>query len=176
MNVRLSGISQESIVDGLGLRYVIFVQGCPHRCYQCHNPSTHCFDGGHLRDTEELVMEFFKNPLLKGITFSGGEPFEQPAPLIEIAKAVRSFEMNSLYGRKTLPDIWCYTGYSYEDLIQSTDKVKKELLKQIDVLVDGKFIFEKKTIEKPFVGSSNQRVIDVSRSTVKNVLEIDLLS
>lgn len=172
MKLRISGISKESIVDGLGLRYVIFVQGCPHHCYKCHNPSTHSFSGGEWREILELEEEIFQNPLLKGVTFSGGEPFEQANALAFLAQRLKSSDLNKQYGRKQKLDIWCYTGYLYEELLLSKDTDKKRLLDQIDILVDGKFIFEKKSIEKPFVGSSNQRVIDLALSTMDHVSEI----
>lgn len=174
MKLRISGINKESIVDGLGLRYVIFVQGCPHHCYKCHNPETHPFCGGELKTIEELEKDIFQNPLLKGVTFSGGEPFEQAGILAVLARRLKSPSVNKHYGRKKTLDIWCYTGYLYEELLVSHDKDKKELLEQIDILVDGKFIFEKKSIEKPFVGSSNQRVINLAFSTIDIVSELKL--
>lgn len=176
IEIRLSGINRESIVDGTGLRYVIFAQGCPHHCYQCHNPSTHCFTGGELRQTEELISDIFANPLLKGVTFSGGEPMEQAEAFLEIVHMLNSEEINARYQRKKRMDIWCYTGYLYEDILNFGSRYQKELLNHVDVLVDGKFVLEQKTIEKPFVGSSNQRVIDIAHSHEGAVSEIKFFS
>lgn len=172
MKIRLSGVHPESIVDGPGLRYVIFVQGCPHHCKACHNPSTHCFSGGTLRDTWELVDEIFANPLLKGVTFSGGEPFEQARALSEIAGEIRAFCSSERCRGKRPLDIWCYTGYEYEELAASPDPDKRALLALSDVLIDGKFVLEKKSMEKPFVGSANQRVIDLASSSPGKVFQL----
>lgn len=176
MKIRLSGIKQESIVDGLGLRYVIFAQGCPHHCFACHNPSTHCFTGGDLWEVEDIIEQVFQNPLLKGVTFSGGEPFEQAEAFLSIAKQLKSKEKNQSYHRKEELDIWCYTGYLYEELLESQDIYKRELVNKVDILVDGKFCYQKKTIEKPFVGSSNQRVINIAESQKGHLTELHFFS
>ena len=104
--IRIAGTVDDSIVDGEGLRYTIFVQGCPRRCPGCHNPETQCFEGGRLADTAELLAEIAANPLLTGGTFSGGEPFMQPAPLVEIARACHSRGLS----------IWSYTGFTLQEL------------------------------------------------------------
>ena len=84
--LRLSGVISESIVDGPGFRYVVFTQGCPHGCPGCHNPQTHDFNGGTLIDPLTLLPEIDENPLLAGVTFSGGEPFCQPEALLPLAR------------------------------------------------------------------------------------------
>lgn len=157
MNIRLAGYEPNSIVDGPGIRFTIFAQGCPHNCLGCHNPQTHDFKGGFILDTQSIITSIFYNSgLIQGVTFSGGEPFCQPLSFLEIAKAVRKENLNVL----------CYTGYTYETLIQ--DKNQLELLKNIDFLIDGKFELTKKSLDLPFRGSTNQRFIDVPRSICCN--------
>lgn len=153
MSLRLNGIVKESIVDGFGLRYVLFAQGCKHNCEGCHNPSTHNYSGGYQCEIEDILKDILKNPLLKGITLSGGEPLDQAKAFISLAKEVKLKNL----------DIWCFTGYTIEEILEEKDKDKLKLLKYIDVLVDGRFEKSLRTIEKPFVGSSNQRVIDIKR-------------
>lgn len=150
--IRLAGTVNDSITDGPGLRYTIFVQGCPHNCKGCHNPQTHDFNGGRIVDIDELLQEGLKNPLLCGVTFSGGEPMCQAAALAELAKKFRE---------NGVDDIACYTGYLAEQLLEGKVSDAKLLLEQIDVLVDGPFIQEQRCYEAKFKGSSNQRVIDV---------------
>ena len=150
--IRIAGIEPESVVDGEGIRYVVFVQGCPHRCPGCHNPETHPFDGGREADIEELFAEIRENPLLKGVTFSGGEPFCQPKPLAELARRVHGI------GR----DVTTYTGYLYEDLLNMPDPDVAALLAQTDTLIDGPFILAEKDLTLPFRGSRNQRIIKLT--------------
>lgn len=153
MEIRIYGIVDESIVDGPGFRMGVFVQGCPHHCPGCHNPGSHAFDAGTVMDTGDIVKRAVENPLLDGITLSGGEPFCQPVPCTEIAKAARAHGLN----------VWSYTGYTFEQLLDGTEE-QKALLEQLDVLVDGRFILEQRTLELRFRGSSNQRIIDVPQS------------
>ena len=150
--VRIAGIEPESVVDGEGIRYVVFVQGCPHRCPGCHNPETHPFDGGRVADIEELFAEICENPLLKGVTFSGGEPFCQPKPLAELARWVHGIGL----------DVTTYTGYLYEDLPNMPDPGVAELLAQTDTLIDGPFIPEERDLTLSFRGSRNQRIIKLT--------------
>lgn len=157
--IRICGIEKESIVDGSGIRYVIFSQGCPHNCQGCHNPESHSFNAGDEKKIEDILIDIKKNPLLKGVTFSGGEPFEQATGFLQLAQKIKTFNL----------DIWCFTGYTIEELLNSNDQSKISLLNNVDILVDGKFEKELRTIEKPFVGSSNQRIIDVKKSN-KNEL------
>lgn len=156
MEIRLSGTINDSIVDGMGIRYTVFVQGCPHGCEGCHNPQTHDFKGGYISDTDELLREILNNPLLDGVTFSGGEPFCQSAPLAALAKGVKAAGLN----------VACYTGYTFEKLLEmsNTDADVKALLYECDVLIDGPFVLEKRDLLLRFRGSGNQRIIDVRKS------------
>ena len=150
--LRIAGIEPESVVDGEGIRYVVFVQGCPHRCPGCHNPETHPFDGGRVANIQELFEEIRENPLLKGVTFSGGEPFCQPKPLAELARLVHGI------GK----DVTTYTGYLYEELLNMQDPDVVDLLAQTDTLIDGPFILAERDLTLPFRGSRNQRIIQLT--------------
>lgn len=151
----------DSIVDGPGLRMVIWTQGCIHNCNGCHNPQTHILNGGYEIDCRDIVDEIINTNLQRGITLSGGEPFLQPIPLELISKEAK---------KKGL-DVWAYTGFTFEELLDKTNNEYEDrlnLLKQVDVLVDGKFDQYKKSIELKFRGSYNQRIIDVQRSLKEN--------
>ena len=150
MRIRVAGIQQDSIVDGKGLRFSVFVQGCPHHCFGCHNPETHSFSGGKMMEIEDVVKQMNTNPLCDGLTLSGGEPFSQPQACTELAKAAKKRGRN----------VWCYTGYTLEELMSIP--AAKELLDEIDVLVDGRFVLSKRSLDLDFRGSSNQRVIDMN--------------
>ena len=156
MNIRIAGIVNDSIVDGPGFRLAVFTQGCIHACPGCHNPKTHDFNGGYDIDTDAIVLQAKENILLDGVTLSGGEPFCQSEACAEIAKGAKKLGLN----------VWCYTGYTYEELLEG-DESWLSLLKNIDVLVDGRFEIEKKTLSCRFRGSSNQRLIDVQASLAK---------
>jgi anaerobic ribonucleoside-triphosphate reductase activating protein len=149
----LAGITDESIVDGPGLRYVVFVQGCPHRCAGCHNPQTHDPAGGYEISGEELLARFQKtirdNPLICGVTFSGGEPFAQARSLLSFARLVSESAL----------DLWIYTGWTIEEILSRCDPHETALLECADALVDGRFEAGGRTLEIPFVGSVNQRII-----------------
>lgn len=147
-NLRISGIIQESIVDGPGFRYVIFTQGCPHHCPGCHNPQTHDFSGGKIVEIDQLFKEICENPLLSGVTFSGGEPFCQPRPLYELACEVKKHGKN----------VMVYTGYTLEQLEAMEDPWVKKLLEELDILVDGPYKQEERNLELRFRGSENQRI------------------
>ena len=151
MKIRLAGIVDESIVDGKGIRMTVFTQGCPHHCPGCHNPQTHDFTGGTEADTDEIFERFCENPLLRGITFSGGEPFCQPVPLKALADRVHSVKK----------DVTIYTGWTYEQLIAMHDPDVDALLSVCDVLVDGPFVESLKDPDLLFRGSENQRLIDM---------------
>ena len=164
MKINLAGIEKQSIVDGTGLRFVIFAQGCSHACHGCHNPESHPFGIGKDYETDDLIKEIEKNPLLKGVTFSGGEPFDQARGFLEFAKRIKNTKL----------DIWCYTGYSFEDLMNSDDISKIRLLEHIDVLVDGRFQIDKRSLAMPYKGSLNQRIIDVKKSKLGDISQIDI--
>ncbi len=164
--VRLSGIAYESLVNGPGLRRVFFSQGCKHNCSECFNPSTHCFDGGQLKNIDELIEDIRRNPMLRGVTFSGGDPFEQASEFAYMAIKIKEIGLS----------IWCYTGYTFEYILQNKHENKgwEDLLTNIDALVDGKFEKDKKTDNLKYRGSSNQRIINVKESlTSANVITID---
>ncbi len=155
MQLQLSGTANDSIVDGPGLRFTIFVQGCPHRCKGCHNPQTHDFDGGEPADTEELLERIRRNPLLDGVTFSGGEPFCQAQPLAELGRKVHALGLNTI----------TYTGFTFEELYKRRNENGiGELLAATDFLIDGPFVEELKSYQLRFRGSANQRILDCRRS------------
>ena len=158
IKLRISGTVNDSIVDGEGFRYTIFTQGCPHNCPGCHNPQTHSFSGGYMSDIQTLLKEILSNPLLSGVTFSGGEPFCQPEALVVLAKTLHEHQL----------DIWCYTGYTYETLLKEADPQKMALLREVDYLVDGPYIEAQRDLTIDFRGSRNQRIIDVKASLNHN--------
>lgn len=162
--IRLAGIAYESLVNGPGLRRVFFSQGCIHNCKGCFNPSTHCDNGGELKNIDELLEDVRKNPMLKGITFSGGDPFEQANEFAYMAVKIEEIGLN----------IWCYTGYTFEYILQHKDEHKgwKKLLNNIDVLVDGKFEENEQNTNFKYRGSANQRIIDVRESLEKDNIVI----
>lgn len=152
MEIRLFGTVNDSIVDGPGIRYTIFTQGCLHHCFGCHNPKSHDPNGGYLKDTSEIIAEIAENPLLDGITLSGGEPMLQVEALKVICKAVKEKNLN----------IVIYSGYTFEQILD--DPNKKSLLELCDMLVDGKFENDKKSLALLYCGSANQRLIKVQES------------
>lgn len=159
--LRLAGIEEESCVDGPGLRMTIFTQGCPHHCPGCHNPETHALTGGFFRTIKELINIYSENPLLSGITFSGGEPFLQPEALVALARLVHARGGN----------VMCYTGYVFEELLSAPMSHMPgigALLEETDILVDGPFILALKNGELLFRGSSNQRLLD--RKTRQDII------
>lgn len=161
MQVRLAGnVQPDSIVDGEGIRVVVWMQGCSHNCKGCHNPNTHSFDGGFLSDTEEVKKEISKLKSITGVTLSGGDPMFQVEASLDIAKFAHQIGLN----------VWCYTGYTFEQLlaIARINPKMLELLKELDVVVDGKFILEEKSADVKFRGSKNQRIIDVPKSLKEN--------
>ncbi len=154
MELRVAGIVKESVVDGPGFRYVIFAQGCTHCCKGCHNPDTHDLGGGYLVDADDLVEDIKQNKYIDGVTFSGGEPFLQAEAFLHIAERLKGSNTN----------IVCYTGFTFEELLQKQDPSIQRLLENIDLLIDGPYIERLKDLSLPFRGSSNQRIIDVQRS------------
>ena len=165
MELRIAGVVKESIVDGKGIRYTVFTQGCPHHCKGCHNPQTWAFEGGEITTPEKLFADFGKNPLLKGLTLSGGEPMLQPAELVDLCRAVHAA------GK----DVMAYTGFTYEELLdrQKDDPALAELLNEIDTLVDGRFILAQRDLTLIYKGSRNQRIIDLNATRREGHLVLD---
>ena len=158
MKIRLANpnLQLDSIVDGEGVRAVMWTQGCPHHCFGCHNPETHALEGGYLVDIDDIKFQLKNLEGQDGLTLSGGDPFMQVEACLEIVRYARTLGLN----------IWCYTGYTYEALLQKAvhDNSILELLKNIDVLIDGPFILKEKSYDTIFRGSKNQRIIDVPKS------------
>ena len=157
--LRLAGVVRESIVDGPGIRMTIFTQGCPHHCKGCHNPETHDPNGGYISHPENILNAIDKNPLLQGVTFSGGEPFEQAEALAKLGKEIKKRGIH----------IMTYSGYTFEQILSGAEKNPgwKELLSVTDILVDGRFVLEERSLNLLFRGSKNQRLIDVPKSLEK---------
>lgn len=161
--LRIAGVIKESTVDGPGFRYVVFTQGCPHACEGCHNPETHDYYGGKLVNIHEIAKDVKKNPLLSGVTISGGDPFVQAG---QVAKLL------DLLDKKL--SIMVYTGFTYEYLLKNSNNDNKymELLSRTDILMDGKFVKDLMNENLLFRGSSNQRAIDVKKSLQENKIII----
>ena len=152
--LRIAGIMRESIVDGPGIRFAVFCQGCPHNCPDCHNPETHDFNGGTEVSIEKILKAIDENPMLKGVTFSGGEPTCQADGFLTLAKAVKARGL----------DITVFSGYTYEQLMERAkeEPALARLLDLTDLLIDGPFVRAKKDLTLQFRGSSNQRLIDMN--------------
>lgn len=153
MKIRVFGTVNDSIVDGPGLRYVVFTQGCLHQCVGCHNPQSHDLKGGYFKDIDDLLVDIDQNPLLDGVTISGGEPFLQVEPLIDFVKKVKQRGLH----------VMIYSGYTYEDILSLSDQAKL-LLSLCDTLVDGRFILSLRSLSLLYRGSSNQRIINIPLS------------
>ena len=149
--IRVLDIIEDTMVDGPGFRTSIYCAGCGHQCPGCHNPQSWAFDGGREMTTQQLMKIITADPFAN-VTFSGGDPMYQAAGFAELAHAIHE---------QTNKDIWCFTGFTFESLIQDD---QRELLQQIDVLVDGPFVERLKNPDLLFRGSSNQRLIDVPAS------------
>ncbi len=164
MQIKLAAdIQCDSIVDGPGIRSVIWFQGCPHACPGCQNPETHDINAGIQISLEEIKEKIKNLEYQDGITLSGGDPFMQPEAASEIAKYAHELGYN----------VWCYTGYLYENILKNPKLTN--LLEQIDVLIDGPFIMKKKSLECIYRGSKNQRLIDVPKSLAqKEVVLYDI--
>ena len=156
MTVRLFGTVRESITDGPGIRYALFVQGCPHQCDGCHNPASHSFTEGTLRPIADILDDIRANPLLDGVTFSGGEPFMQAEELAELAGSIRQLGL----------PILIYSGYTFEELMEQAPRRPGwlPLLSRSDVLIDGRFEQTRRSYSLRFRGSANQRAIDLKAS------------
>ena len=154
--LKLAGLVDDSIVDGPGIRLTVFCQGCHHHCEGCHNPDTWEFDGGDVMEEQQIVQIAKANPLVKGVTFSGGEPFDQAAGFTKFAKLLK----------KEGYEIASYSGYTFEQLMNGT-KEQKELMNNIDILIDGPFILSLRNLSLIYRGSSNQRVLDARESVLR---------
>lgn len=150
--IRVAGIVNDSIVDGPGIRLTIFSQGCFRNCSDCHNPNTHDPTGGYEITVSEVASMIDSNPLLSGITFSGGEPFLQPLTLSLVAKMAHEKKLNVI----------CYTGYLYEELLENPSH--RTLVEACDYIIDGPYIKDLRNLELRYRGSSNQRIVDVKKS------------
>ena len=145
--MRIASTTSGSIVDGPGLRFTVFTQGCIHHCPGCHNPQSWDFNGGKEMSVQEL-LDIIKDDEFANVTFSGGDPFYQVEAFTELARRIKE---------ETNKTIWCYTGYTHEQIL--ADERLKMLLPYLDVLVDGPFIEKLRDTNLPFRGSSNQRII-----------------
>lgn len=159
--MRIANFVQDSIVDGPGLRFTLFVQGCPHHCEGCHNPQTHDFDGGREESVENIVKVLLSNPLTDGITLSGGEPFMQPDDCASIAEEAKRNGLN----------VWAYSGWTFEQLYADERPGVRRLLNSCDVLVDGRFVLAERSLGIKWRGSRNQRLIDVQASLISGKAE-----
>lgn len=155
--LRLAGVIRESIVDGPGIRMTVFGQGCPHHCKGCHNPETHDPNGGYISYPENILKAVDENPLLQGVTFSGGEPFSQAEAFAELGAEIKKRKLH----------IMTYSGYTFEQILEGIEKGNpgwRELLFVTDILVDGRFVLEERSLNLLFRGSKNQRLINVRKS------------
>lgn len=157
-DLRVSGVAQESFVDGPGVRYTLFLQGCPHACPHCHNPGTHDTAGGTVMNGCSVVSEVEENRLLDGVTLSGGEPFMQAEALVPLAARLRDRGYH----------LMAYSGYTWERLL--SDPGRRRLLELMDVLVDGPYLHKDRSLSLQWRGSRNQRVIDVQASLLQEGL------
>ncbi len=157
--IRIAGVVRESIVDGPGLRFAVFCQGCPHGCKGCHNMATHDFSGGYDCEISKILEAIDKNPLLDGVTFSGGEPFCQPEAFYNLGVEVKKRNL----------DIVTYTGFTYEELIAMSQKDDwvQCLMDVTDLLIEGRFMEEQRDLTLLFRGSGNQRIIDMNLTRQK---------
>ena len=163
-SIRLYGLVTDSIVDGPGFRTSVFTQGCPHHCPGCHNPESHNPQAGTLWALKDVEAKFTGNPLLSGITLSGGEPFAQAEACAQLARRAHALSLT----------VWTYSGYTYEQLtaMAAQDEGVAALLADTDVLVDGPFVLAQRSLELEFRGSLNQRLIDLNRTRESGVLTL----
>ncbi|MDD3170733.1 MAG: anaerobic ribonucleoside-triphosphate reductase activating protein [Bacilli bacterium] len=158
--IRIAGIINDSIVDGPGLRLTIFTQGCYHACKGCHNPETHDINGGFKMSIDDIMEMVDSNPLLSGITISGGEPILQWSKCAILAKKAKERKLN----------VMMYTGYEFEKIVKIPNI--SQLLENVDWIVDGEFVEEKKSLDIKYRGSTNQRIIDVKKTYEKKEVVI----
>ncbi len=154
MYIDISGYAPNSITDGPGLRFTVFCQGCVHHCPGCHNPETHEFGIGTKTEVGDIYKMIKKDPIVRGVTFSGGEPFCQAEGFYELAKLLKADKY----------EIAVYSGFTFEQLTKDKDSYEYKLLKLCDVLIDGRFELEKRSLSAGFRGSTNQRVLNVAKS------------
>lgn len=152
MEIRIAGIVNDSIVDGPGIRLTVFFQGCVHHCLNCHNPETHDLNGGYLIDSDEIIQKVKNNPLLDGITLSGGDPLLQVEGVIELSKKCKELGLN----------VVCFTGFTYEELTKFSKF--DSLIENIDYLIDGRYVDSLRDLSLKYRGSSNQRIIDIKKT------------
>lgn len=160
--MKVAGFYDESIANGLGWRCVLFVSGCPHHCPGCHNKEAQDFSYGKNFKPEIYLEKIKNNSILKGLTFSGGEPLceENITEVYNFLQEVKKIRPDFNY--------WCYTGYTLEELLKRNDSITNAFLKEIDVLVDGRFIESLKDPDIYFKGSKNQRIIDLKKTFEAN--------
>jgi anaerobic ribonucleoside-triphosphate reductase activating protein len=164
VKIKLAGLIDESIVDGPGLRYTVFTQGCHHHCLGCHNPKTHDPDKGYYLEIDEIINRIKNNPLISGVTISGGEPFLQIPELYELVSKTKALGLDSII----------YTGFTYEELIAKNEPYILNILAIADYLIDGRFEISKKSYVLLFKGSSNQRIIDLKETKLqKKIVQKD---
>ena len=161
MELRVINIYPETVSDGFGIRFSIYFAGCRHHCRGCHNPQSWNPHNGRVLDSafaEDIIARINANPLLDGVTFSGGDPLFNPEEFLKFLKLLK---------QKTKQNVWCYTGYIYEDLL--SDDLRMECLKYCDVLVDGPFVEEKFNPRLFFRGSENQRIIYLKDGLIEKI-------
>lgn len=158
--MRISGLIEESIVDGPGVRFVVFFQGCLHDCFNCQNKQTHALNGGYKIKAEEIIEKIKRNPYIDGVTLSGGDPLFQISECLKLVKLINELNLN----------IIVYTGFTFEEILKmsKTNKDYLTLLESIDCLIDGKFIDNLKSLDLAYRGSSNQQIIDTKSSLKEN--------
>lgn len=153
MGIRIIDVIEDTTVDGPGFRTSIYCAGCTHHCPGCHNPQSWAQDSGTEVSVEAIMKVIEADPFAPGVTFTGGDPMQQPEAFTELAKAIH---------KRTRKNIWCYTGYTYEKLLHMP--AQRRLLDHVDVLVDGPYIAAQQDTSLLFRGSANQRLIDVPQS------------
>lgn len=158
--ISLIKIVEDTTVDGPGFRTAVYAAGCPNACPGCHNPQSWKIEAGHPTPVEE-IFDIIRADEFADVTFSGGDPMFQPKGFARLAQMVK---------QKTDKNIWCYTGYTFERIMQNPEQ--RELLKWIDVLVDGPYIESMHDPDLMFRGSSNQRIIDVHASMSQGYVEL----
>ena len=156
--IRMSGIEDYSVVNAKGITQVLFCCICYHDCAGCHNPQSHYYKNGYNVTVGDLYNKVVANKN-KNVTFSGGDPMFQAKAFTKLAQLIKN---------NTDKTIWCYTGFTYKEIMNGDNKDRVELLKLCDVLVDGKFEEDKKDLSLKFRGSSNQRILDIPKSLSQN--------